>query len=156
LPPGRVVFLLRQVCSALREAHAAGLIHRDIKPSNILVTRQGGIPDVCKLLDFGLVGEAGDSAAGTEHPVRQGNVLGTPAYMSPEQARGAADEAGPDSDFYSLGATAYFLLTGQPPFGRSSRGELLNAHQFESPVPPDRHRSDLPADLQAVVLRCLE
>jgi serine/threonine-protein kinase len=154
LPPERAVHLLRQVCGALQEAHAAALIHRDVKPGNVLVCQRGGQHDVAKLLDFGLVrahGPAGDGESLTQ----EGAIAGTPAYMSPEQAAGkAAVDA--RSDVYSLGAVAYFLLTGRPPFVRDSTVQTLAAHLAESVVAPDRHRPDVPADLQAVVLRCLE
>ena len=89
LPPGRVVYLLRQVCLALREAHAAGLIHRDIKPSNIMVSRRGGMDDVAKLLDFGLVLPRVEARGPV--PSAEVQVLGTPLFMSPEQALGGRD-----------------------------------------------------------------
>jgi serine/threonine-protein kinase len=154
LPPGRVVHLMRQVCGALREAHAAGLIHRDIKPGNILVCERGGVPDVAKLLDFGLVRAPGWDPEGGKL-TQEGVIAGTPAYMSPDQA-GAADRVDARSDLYSLGAVTYFLLTGQPPFVRESALHTLAAHLREEVVAPDRHQAEVPADLQAVVLRCLE
>src|SRR5262249_55129696 len=113
LPPGRVVYLLRQVCGSLREAHAAGLIHRDIKPSNIFASRRGGVDDVAKLLDFGLVLPLAQLDA---TPLSgEGRVLGTPLFLSPEQAKGDGELDG-RSDLYALGAVAYYLLTGHPPF----------------------------------------
>jgi eukaryotic-like serine/threonine-protein kinase len=153
LPPGRVIHLLRQVCGALQEAHAGGLIHRDIKPSNILVCQRGGRHDVAKLLDFGLVQTHGLNQDGTQL-TQEGAIPGTPAYMSPEQGAGLDLDA--RSDLYSLGAVAYFLLTGRPPFARGSAVQTLAAHLAEPVVAPDRHRPEVPADLQAVVLRCLE
>src|SRR5262249_43197229 len=153
LPPGRVIHLLRQVCGALQEAHAAGLIHRDIKPSNILVGQRGGRHDVAQLLDFGLVQAHGLKQDG-QQLTQEGAIPGTPAYMSPEQ--GAGSDLDARSDLYSLGAVAYFLLTGRPPFVRDSAVQTLAAHLGEPVVAPDRHRPDVPADLQAVVLRCLE
>jgi serine/threonine-protein kinase len=154
LPPARAVHLLRQMCGALQEAHAAGLIHRDIKPSNIIVGQRGGLADVAKLLDFGLVRAHGLNPDG-QQLTQEGAIAGTPAYMSPEQAAGRTDLDG-RSDLYSLGAAAYFLLTGQPPFIRGTVVQTLAAHLGDAVVPPDRHRPDLPADLQAVLLRCLE
>jgi eukaryotic-like serine/threonine-protein kinase len=157
LPPARAVHLLRQVCGALREAHAIGLVHRDIKPNNILACERGGRQDVAKLLDFGLV-QTHNLAGGGEEATRltqTGAIAGTPAYMSPEQAAGQAD-LDARSDIYSLGAVAYFLLTGRPPFVRETPLLTLVAH-LTDPVPPPRDlRPDLPADLQAVVLHCLE
>src|SRR5262249_5028984 len=150
-PPGRALHLLRQLGAALREAHAKGLIHRDIKPSNAIVCERGGIWDVVKLLGFGL---AVDVTSGDATRTSRGAVVGTPAYMSPEQASGAG-AAGPQSDVYSLGAVAYYLLTGQPPFVRGAAVQVMSAH-LEDPVPPPSHlRSGLPADLEAVVVKCL-
>jgi serine/threonine-protein kinase len=154
LLPERAVHLLRQVCAALHEAHAAGLVHRDVKPGNVLVCERGGLADVAKLLDFGLVrGHGLDSDA--QKLTRQGAIAGTPAYMSPEQAAGREDVDG-RTDIYSLGAVAYFLLTGQPPFVRQTAVQTLAAHLGEPVVAPDRLRPEVPADLQAVMLRCLE
>jgi eukaryotic-like serine/threonine-protein kinase len=170
LPPGRAVHFLRQVCAALGEAHAIGLIHRDIKPSNILACRLGGVGDVAKLLDFGLVRSVGleaepdegwslaegDAASGaaTLPLTLPGTIAGTPEYMAPEQivAGGRVDAR---SDIYSLGATAYYLLTGRPPFVGEGVPEVLAAHLQELPDPPSRVRPDVPADLEAIVLRCL-
>jgi serine/threonine-protein kinase len=154
LPPGRAVFLLRQVCDALREAHGAGLVHRDVKPGNVMVCTRGGIHDVAKLLDFGLVelripGKPGDD------PAWQGGIAGTPAYMAPEQATGR-DCPDARSDLYGLGAVGFFILTGHPPFVRGSVLHVLAAHEGEPARFSDRFKGGLPDDLQAVVLRCLE
>jgi serine/threonine-protein kinase len=154
LPPERVVHLLRQVCGALREAHAVGLIHRDIKPGNVLVCERGGRHDVAKLLDFGLVRTHGWDQDGGKL-TQEGVLAGTPAYASPEQAAGTAD-LDSRSDLYSLGAVAYFLLLGQPPFVRPTPVQTLAAHINDAVVAPKSYRPDLPVDLQAVVLRCLE
>jgi len=154
LPPARAVFLLRQICEALREAHAVGLIHRDIKPGNIIACVRGGVPDVAKLLDFGLVQTRGGSGLGEETAGPCG-IAGTPAYMSPEQAA-APDRLGARSDLYSMGAVAFFLLTGQPPFVRGNVLQVLAAHRNEPAGFPSNFKEQLPADLQAVVLRCLE
>jgi serine/threonine-protein kinase len=154
LPPERAVHLLRQVCAGLREAHAIGLIHRDIKPSNILACERGGVPDVAKLVDFGLVRSS--SPLGNEAKLTQeGVVAGSPLYLSPEQARGRAnlDARG---DIYSLGAVAFFLLTGEPPFDRESAMEALMAHVYEKIRFPPEYDGAIPADLRAIVLQCLE
>jgi serine/threonine-protein kinase len=153
LPPGRVVFLLRQVCDALSEAHAVGLIHRDVKPGNIITCVRGGAGDVAKLLDFGLVQRGGGKSL-PEEASRPHGITGTPAYMSPEQAAGRERLDG-CSDLYSVGAVAYFLLTGRPPFVRGTVLEMLAAHRDEPATFPHRLDEQLPADLQAVVLRCL-
>lgn len=152
LPPGRVVYLLRQVCGALAEAHAAGLVHRDVKPSNVIVAALGGQWDVAKLLDFGLVQDL--SVATDGRLTHSGTVLGTPDYMPPEQAAGelAVDARG---DLYGLGAVAFFALTGRPPFLGKSFGQVLAAHRSHPPPPLRDFRPDVPADLAAVVARCL-
>jgi eukaryotic-like serine/threonine-protein kinase len=152
LLPGRVVYLLRQVCGALREAHAAGLIHRDIKPSNIFAARPGGLGDVAKLLDFGLVLPA--AILGEATLTGEGEILGTPDYMSPEQAKGSHKLDG-RSDLYALGAVAYYLLTGRPPFVADGRSAVLIAHARDPVEPPSRVRPGIPDDLEGVVLRCL-
>jgi serine/threonine-protein kinase len=152
LPPGRVVYLLRQVCGALVEAHAAGLVHRDLKPSNVIIAALGGQRDVAKLLDFGLVRDLSTDAA--DKLTRTGMVLGTPAYMSPEQAAGesAVDARG---DVYGLGAVAFFALTGRPPFQGKTLGQLLASHWSEPPPEVTDLRPEVTADLAAVVARCL-
>jgi serine/threonine-protein kinase len=152
LPPERVVHLLRQICGALEEAHAIGLIHRDIKPANVLVCQRGGRDDVVKLVDFGLAQVCG--LAQGQKLTQEGAIAGTPAYMSPEQAAGNSELDG-RSDIYSLGAVAYFLVTGHPPFVRQTAMQTLAAHIYEPPVNLDAH-APAPADLCAVVMRCLE
>jgi serine/threonine protein kinase len=151
-PPGRVVYLLRQICQALREAHAAGLIHRDIKPSNIFVSQRGGMDDVAKLLDFGLVLPI--AKTGAPQLSREDQILGTPLFMSPEQATGGGELDG-RSDIYSLGAVAYFLLTGRPPFEDEDGIRLMIAHARDPVVPPSLLKVNVPRDLERVVLRCL-
>jgi serine/threonine-protein kinase len=151
LPPARAVYLLRQVCGALREAHAVGLIHRDLKPSNVIAARRGGMDDVAKLLDFGLVRPTQAPAAGLS---TDGQILGTPLFMSPEQATGDR-ELDERTDIYSLGAVAYYLLTGRPPFAGAGSLAVLVAHARDPLVPPSRFVPGIPEDLERVVLRCL-
>ena len=152
LPPGRAIFLLRQACSALSEAHIAGLVHRDLKPANIFAARRGHLHDFVKLLDFGLV--LPPPEASTAESSREGRVAGSPQYMAPEQATG---DARPDArtDLYGLGAVAYFLLTGRPPFAAPTAMAAMIAVARDPVEPPSRFRPGLPADLERVVLRCL-
>ncbi len=152
LPPERAVYLLRQVCLALHEAHEAGVIHRDIKPSNIFAARLGGRNDVAKLLDFGLVQPASTNLSAD--PSRVGQIVGTPLYISPEQALGERKRDA-RSDIYSLGAVAYFLVTGRPPFDESSAIAAIIAHARDQVPPPSRFRDDLPEDLERIIMRCL-
>jgi eukaryotic-like serine/threonine-protein kinase len=148
----RVVHLLRQTCHGLREAHAIGLIHRDIKPGNIFAAQRGGLYDVAKLLDFGLVKPVAEMPSA--RLTREGAISGTPLFMSPEQARGL-DDLDARSDIYSLGAVAYALLSGRPPFERASPMEVMIAHARDEVVPPSELQADVPADLERVILRCL-
>jgi serine/threonine-protein kinase len=154
LPPGRAVHLLRQVCQALREAHGIGLIHRDIKPSNIFACERGKIYDVAKLLDFGLVKTFG-TEGGSVKLTRDGVFPGSPAFMSPEQALGR-EQLDARSDIYNVGAVAYFLMTGKLPFDRQSAVQMLHAHAYEPLVPSKEFKEGVPADLQGVIVRCLE
>ena len=153
LDPARAIHLLRQLCGALGEAHQGGLVHRDLKPGNVIITTLGGQRDVVKLLDFGLVQDLSGDRDG--RLTITGAILGTPAYMSPEQAAGSevVDARG---DVYGLGALAFFLLTGRPPFSRRTIGEYLFAHCSEIPPAVGEIRPGTPDDLSAVVARCLE
>ena len=148
----RTVYLLQQVCLALKEAHEAGLIHRDVKPSNIFAARRGGMDDVAKLLDFGLVRPA--ATISSPNLSAEGQILGTPLYMSPEQAMGGR-ELDQRSDIYSLGAVAYFLLTGRPPFNQGSGIEVMISHARDLVELPSTIRPGIPDDLERVVVRCL-
>jgi serine/threonine-protein kinase len=153
LPASRVIHLLRQICGALSEAHAAGLIHRDVKPGNIIVCERGGVHDVAKLVDFGIVQSRAIADQETS-ATAPGAMVGTPSFMSPEQVN-RADVVDERSDIYSLGAVGYFLLTGRPPFLRATAAETAAAHLHASVIAPDQIQRDVPADLQSVILRCL-
>lgn len=118
-----------------------------------MVCERGGRPDTAKLLDFGLVAPVGVGSEG-ERLTQEGAVTGTPAYMSPEQAAGQ-DAVDARSDVYSLGALAYFLLTGRSPFAGTRGLKMLAAHLYEAPARPTAHRPDVPPDKEGVVLRCL-
>jgi serine/threonine-protein kinase len=144
------VKLLREVASAVHEAHRLGLIHRDLKPQNIMVEVQAD--GACKpyVVDFGLardVAKEGETVTGA--------VLGTPAYMPPEQALGRVRAMDRRSDVYSLGATLYRMLAGRPPFVRESDYELLVAVANEEPEPLRRVDPSIPADLETITMKCL-
>ncbi len=150
-PAARVIHILGQVCGALSEAHGVGLVHRDVKPANLHLSVRGDIPDVVKVLDFGLVREER-----SEVDVGGSNVntiVGTPLYLSPE-AITTPDRIDGRADIYGLGCVAYFLLTGKPPFESSNVVELCALHLHSAPKPPSTLR-DVPPDLEQIVLACL-
>ncbi|MFO0969586.1 MAG: serine/threonine-protein kinase [Gemmataceae bacterium] len=150
LPVDRVIDLVRQACRGLAAAHAQGLVHRDIKPANLFLVERDG-RDLVKLLDFGLVKPRAESTS--ERLTQDGAISGTPLFMSPEQACGRPADC--RSDIYSLGAVAYALLTGRPPFERQHSLELLIAHARDEVTAPSQVRADIPPDLERVILRCL-
>jgi serine/threonine protein kinase len=141
LPPDRAVDLALQICSGLEAAHASGLVHRDVKPRNLLLRPDG----VLKIVDFGIA-RAAESTRLTEI----GTILGTAAYLAPEQAEGA--EATPAADLYSVGAVLYELLTGRVPYTATSLVELLAMQQAGTPAPI----AGAPAWLELAVIHCLE
>jgi len=153
-PPGRVVHILGQVASALVEAHGVGLIHRDIKPENVILCERGGVPDVAKVVDFGLVK---DLERGADARLTQANVVqGTPLYLSPE-AITDPDAVDARSDLYSLGAVGYSLLTATPVFSGRTLVEVCSHHLHTKPDPPSaRVKTPIPPDLEELILACLE
>lgn len=146
LPLQRVVDLLSQVAQALDYAHRLGVIHRDIKPSNIMVTNEGWV----YLTDFGLARGVGGSTGLT----MTGTVMGTPEYMSPEQAQGVSN-IGPATDIYALGVVLYELLTGAFPFQADTPMAMLAARLLQTPRPPRDVRGDLPMPVEDVIMRAL-
>jgi len=152
MPAGRAVFLGRQICGAIAEAHRLGFVHRDLHPGNVFVSVLGGRCDVVKVLDFGVVG--GVAALPEHDPAASGMVAGTPEYVSPEQAVGGCVVDG-RADIYGLGAMLSFMVTGRPPFERATPAEVLRAHVSEQVTPPRERNASIPADLEAVILRCL-
>ena len=155
-PEGRVVNLLIQVCESLAEAHAAGLVHRDIKPANIFVSDRGGVPDMVKVLDFGLVrtiASAEDTAPNTGDTEI---FVGTPDYMSPEAVENSANTDA-RSDLYSVGVVGYYLLTGHGVFEGATLEEICRKRLTEKPIPPSaRIGRPICPHLEALILHCLE
>ena len=156
LPPNRAVYLLRQVCHSLAEAHSRDLVHRDIKPANIYVCRMGLDYDFVKVLDFGLV-KFGDSPAMRRTVMTADHVTsGTPAYMAPEVILGDV-ETDRRADVYALGCVAYWMLTGQLVFEADTPMKMFLEHLHSEPIPPSqRTELPIPRDLDALVMQCLE
>ena len=142
LTPRRVAEVASQVCSALAEAHAHGVIHRDIKSSNIMIQQSGNV----KIMDFGIAQAAGE--------VRGGSVMGTVHYMSPEQIKGRVPV--PASDLYSLGVVMYETATGQLPFRAKESTEVADKQLCEAPVPPSEVNQAVDSDLEMIILKAME
>ncbi len=175
LPPTEAARLLEQITQGIQAAHEQGIVHRDLKPANVLLQGKsttdgtdptdkekdknsssvGSVPSVVdflpKITDFGLAKRVEGGGL-----TRTGAVLGTPAYMAPEQARGEGKRVGPAADIYALGAILYECLTGQPPFGAATPVETILQVLNGDPVPPTKHQRRLPKDLETICLKCLE
>jgi serine/threonine-protein kinase len=142
------VSLITVVAEAIQHAHAKGIIHRDLKPANIMVDRFRR-PIV---MDFGIAKYLGKASSLTQ----QGTIMGTPAFMAPEQAGDNLGPVGPPSDVYALGAILYMLLTGKPPYdGPTPLSTILKVIEPTPPAPPHELRLDVPAELEQIVMRCL-
>ncbi len=152
LPVAHACHYVSHAALGLQHAHEQGMVHRDIKPPNLILTRRGK-KHVVKVLDFGLAKAVREGEAATDL-TGAGAMMGTPAYMAPEQAQDAA-AADIRADIYSLGCTLYFLLTGAPPFAGASIYAILKAHESTEATPLHQKRPGLPAELSAVVARMM-
>ena len=153
LPPERALGIGLQVADALSASHRCGIVHRDLKPDNIILSQRGRERDFVKLLDFGIAKLTGGSALGSRR-TRAGLVIGTPAYMSPEQCEGksSVDER---TDIYALGVVLYEMLTGRVPFVGNGYSEILIQHLTQLPPPPSSFHM-MPPHVEIVVLKALE
>ena len=147
-PPRAAADMIATLAEAVEFAHQRGIVHRDLKPMNVMFDRHGTM----KITDFGLAKQLQGDSAGT----RTGDVMGTPAYMAPEQAGGATKQVGPPCDIYALGVILYEMLTGRPPFHGEDSVDTLLAVLSEEPVSPRRLTAHLPRDLETICLKCLE
>lgn len=146
LPPRRAAEIVARVAEALDHAHRRGVVHRDLKPANVLIDPRGHP----RLIDFGLA----KRTEGEGVLAAPGMAVGTPCFMAPEQARGRTD-VGPAADIYGLGSLLYCLLTSRPPLQAATIPETLRLVAEYDPVPPRRLNPTIPADLDAIVMRCL-
>jgi len=142
---GTTVAIAKQVCSGLSEAHDEGIVHRDLKPSNIMIDKEGN----AKILDFGIA-----RAIGTPGVTAEGSVIGTPEYMSPEQVEGR--EADRRSDIYSFGVILFEMVTGRLPFAADTPFIVAFKQQSETPPAPEGLNPQVPPQLSAIILRCLQ
>jgi tetratricopeptide (TPR) repeat protein len=147
MPAAEAARLCEKIGRAIHAAHEAGIVHRDLKPANVLMTADG----TPKVTDFGLAKQLDEGVEQTHH----GAVMGTPAYMAPEQAEGRVQDIGPPADTYALGGLLYEMLVGRPPFKATSLIDTLNQVKYAEPVPPSRLQSKLPRDLETICLKCL-
>ncbi len=145
LSPSQAVFIAKQACEGLAEAHRLGIVHRDLKPSNIMVDRAGNV----RIMDFGIA-----RSLDTKGITRAGAMIGTPEYMSPEQVDGK--EADRRSDIYSLGIILYEMVTGQVPFQGDNSLMIAFKHKSEEPQNPRKLNPQIPEELSRVILKCIE
>jgi WD40 repeat protein len=146
LPPRQAAALVEKLAHAMQAAHDKGVIHRDLKPANVLLAEDG----TPKITDFGLAKKLDDAAK-----TQTGAIMGTPSYMSPEQAQGKSSELGPPCDIYSLGAILYECLTGRPPFRAATPLDTVLQVVSAEPVPPTELNALVPRDLETICLKCL-
>ncbi|MBY0398198.1 MAG: serine/threonine protein kinase, partial [Thermoleophilia bacterium] len=146
--PREAAGLMLLLARAVHDTHKAGVVHRDLKPGNVLLTADG----TPKIGDFGLARLLDQESSLTQ----SGAVLGTPAYMAPEQASGLIEHVGPPADVYALGAVLYEILTGRPPFRGASPLDTLDQVRNRDPVPPGQLQPGVPRDLETICLKCLQ
>ena len=153
LSPERALSITLQVADALSASHKAQIVHRDLKPDNIILVQRGREKDFVKLLDFGIAKLTGDQPGSRR--TRTGLVMGTPAYMSPEQCEGS-NNVDHRTDIYALGIVLYEMITGRVPFYGEGYGEVLVQHLTQPPAPPSTIRGLIPPHVEQVILKALE
>jgi serine/threonine protein kinase len=167
--PGEAARLVETLARTMSYAHQQGVVHRDLKPSNVLLVSGGVVsgdgPDTThhspltthqpKITDFGLAKQVNPTATGAGSETQSGAIVGTAAYMSPEQADGQTKAVGPGADIYSLGTILYELLAGRPPFGGATLVATMQQVLHDEPMPPRRLQPHVPRDLETICLKCL-
>src|SRR4051812_35266821 len=156
LPPHLAVRYIQLAGLAMAAAHARGIIHRDLKPDNLFVVADQAVPggERIKILDFGIAKLLDRGADPDHHSTVTGAIMGTPAYMSPEQCRGAG-EIDHRTDIYALGCVLFHLLCGRPPFIAPTPGDMIASQLREEPIAPSVLVPTIPPELDALVLKCL-
>jgi len=154
LPLAQAAMIMSGIARALRAAHGKGVVHRDLKPDNVFLVRRDGEPDLVKVLDFGIA-KLLATGMPVQYQTQTGAIIGTPAYMSPEQCRGAK-EIDHRTDVYALGVIGYQMLTGRLPFAADALGELLLKHLTETPPPADSLEPSVPGPVSQILARALE
>jgi serine/threonine protein kinase len=154
LPVARAARIVCGIARALGAAHAKGVVHRDLKPDNVFLVQRNGDPDFVKVLDFGIA-KLTSASASAHYRTQTGAIIGTPAYMSPEQCRGAK-EIDQRTDVYSLGVIGYQMLTGSLPFNAEALGELLFQHLSQTPIAPAALEPSVPGAVSAIIAGTLE
>jgi serine/threonine protein kinase len=150
MPEARAIHIGIQLCRALGAAHDAGIVHRDLKPENVFLIRRNDTDDFVKVLDFGIA----KVANGPKRLTRDGEVLGTPHYMSPEQCEG--DGVDHRTDIYALGVLLYEMVTGHVPHDADTMMGILTKQMYEDPIPPKVRAPEVSTQLETLILRCLE
>ncbi len=150
MPEDRAIHIAMQLCRALGAAHNAGIVHRDLKPENVFLTRRNDIDDFVKVLDFGIA----KVANGPKRLTRDGEVLGTPHYMSPEQCEGEGVDH--RTDIYALGVLLYEMVTGHVPHDADTMMGILTKQMYEDPIPPKVRVPRVSEQLEMLIMRCLE
>jgi len=154
LPLAQAALIMSGIARALRAAHGKGVVHRDLKPDNVFLVKRDGEPALVKVLDFGIA-KLLATGMPAQYQTQTGAIIGTPAYMSPEQCRGAK-EIDHRTDVYALGVIGYQMLTGRLPFAADALGELLLKHLTETPPPADSLEPSVPAPVSQILARALE
>ncbi len=154
LPIDEAVMLIHQVCLAVEEAHSLGIVHRDLKPGNLFVTKRANGQPCMKVLDFG-ISKIPESKGGGRDLTKVGEIMGSPSYMAPEQIR-SLKNTDARADIWALGVILYEACTGQKPFRKTEKSDVMLMVMQANPMRPSLLRADMPAELEQVILRCLE